>query len=84
VADEGEHRRPERCVRTKRTRFIVPDSEDEREQDVKASPPRRTGSNNGTERAGGPGPLRSILRNKNAMPYDRALGRRRVRRASVP
>ncbi|KAI9569817.1 hypothetical protein HD554DRAFT_2087729 [Boletus coccyginus] len=87
MADEGEHRRPERCARTKRTRFVVPDSEDEREQDVKASPPlrpRRTGSNNGTEQASGPGPLRSILRNKNAMPYDKALGRRRVRRASVP
>ncbi|KAF8551600.1 hypothetical protein OG21DRAFT_1512578 [Imleria badia] len=73
-----------RRVRTKRTRFV----EDKGEKDGATSPAvrvRRTGSNDDSKRAGGPGPLRSILRNKHAMPYDKTMVRHAGRRrASVP
>ena len=81
--DEGKERRPERRVRTKRTRFVTPDAEDEGEEDVKATPGARPPGPDSNRRTSGPGPLRSILRNKHAMPYDKAMVRH-VRRASVP
>jgi len=79
-AEEGEGKA--RRVHTKRTRFVVPGTEDEGDEDARASPgahPRWTSADS-TRRTSGPGPLRSILRNKHATPYDDAM----VRRASVP
>jgi hypothetical protein len=69
--EEGKERR----VRTKRTRFVTPDAEDDVEEDVKVSPGARPPGPDSNRRTSGPGPLRSILRNKHAMPYDKATVR---------
>ena len=63
--------RGERRVRKKRIRFVVPETEEGVGEAGAA----------GTRRTGGPGPLRSILRNRHTMPYDKTKVRRR---ASVP
>ncbi|KAG6377318.1 hypothetical protein JVT61DRAFT_15107 [Boletus reticuloceps] len=99
VTEEGEEEEEELghpgChVRTTRTRFVVPGLEAEAEEKGVASPSRAgpvrrirfTRSDDGTRRTAGggePGLLRSILRNKQATPYDREMARH-ARRASVP
>lgn len=72
-----------RRVRTKRTRFV--EEAEEGDGTSPAARMRRTGSNDESRRPSGPGPLRSILRNKHAMPYDKTMVRHAGRRrASVP
>lgn len=86
--EEGGQYSPERRARLKQTRFAVPDPEDEGGESGRASPPERprwtvTRASDSTRPMRGPGPLRSILRNKPA-PYDKATTRHVERRATVP